>query len=87
MQCLFEAPGFFNQSVHSGLIRDVNRQFYFFLLFHTIIALLRRLPGALETRESQLPGTLDTGELLLFYLDLDIGPPWDNFKAINQISD
>jgi len=26
---------------------------------------------------------LETGESLLFYLDLDIGPPWVNFKAIH----
>ena len=41
----------------------------FFLIFHRVIALLKRLPGTLE--------------LLFFYFDLDIGPPWVNFKAIN----
>ena len=37
----------------------------------------------METGELQLPGIQRTGESLFFYLDLDIGPPWVNFKAIN----
>ena len=55
-------------------IRDVHGVFNFSLLFHKVIALLKGLPG-----------TLETGESLLFYLDLDIGPPWVNFRAINLI--
>ena len=55
------APSFIHQSVHSGPIRDVHGPFYFFLLFHRVIALLKRLPG-----------TLETGESLFFYLDLDM---------------
>ena len=66
----------------------------FILLFHRVIALLKKLPGTLATGELQLPGTLGTWESLplriqrareslFFYLDLDIGPPWVNFKAIN----
>ena len=68
---------------------------FIFLLFHRIIALLKRLPGTLETGESQLSDTLDTRELqlpgiqraresLFFYLGLDIGWPWVNFKVINM---
>ena len=67
---------------------------FFILLFHRAIALLKQLPSTLESGELQIPGTLDTGESrlpgiqwagesLLFYLDLDLGPPWVNFKAIN----
>ena len=67
---------------------------FIFLLFHRVMALLKQLPGTLETGELLLPSTLDTGEsrlpgiqrageLLFFYLDLDIGPPWVNYKAIN----
>jgi len=33
-----------------------------FLRFHLVIALLKWLPGTLETGELQLPGTLETGE-------------------------
>ena len=87
----FFVPSFFYQSVHSGPIRDVHGPFYFFLLFHRVIALLKQLPGTLETREFQLPDTLDTGEscipgiqraeeLLFFYLDLDIGLHGSIFK-------
>ena len=64
------------------------------MLFHKVIAILKQLPGTLEIEESQLPGTLDTGEsqlpgiqrtgeMLFFYLDLGLGPPSVNFKAIN----
>ena len=47
-------------------------RFIFLMLFHRVIALLK-----------QLLGTLKSGESLFFYLDLDIGLPWVNFKAIN----
>ena len=58
----FFVPSFFHQSVHSGPIRDVHGPFLFFFIFHRVIALLKRLPGTLETGELQLPCTLDTGE-------------------------
>ena len=77
------APSFFHQSVHSGPIRDVHGPFYFVLLFHRVIALLKWLPGTLEIGESQLPGTLDTRELWLPDLQSAGESPWVNFKAIN----
>jgi len=40
---------FFHQSVHSGPIRDVHGLFYYFLLFHRVIALLKQLPVTLDT--------------------------------------
>ena len=48
----FFAPSCFHQSVHSGPIRDVHGLFYLFLLFYRVIALIKQLPGSLETRES-----------------------------------
>ena len=47
------------------------------------IQTIKQLAGTLETRESRLPGIQRAEESLFFYLDLDIGQPWVNFKAIN----
>ena len=51
---------FFHQSVHSGPIRVFHGPFYIVLFFLRVIALLKQLPGTLETGELQLPGTLDS---------------------------
>ena len=48
----FFRSGFFPQSVHSGLIRDVLGSFCFLSLFHRVIGILKQLPGAKETGES-----------------------------------
>jgi len=37
----------------------------------------------LETKELQIPSFQSTGESLYFDLNLDMGPPWVNFNAIN----
>ena len=66
----FFAPSFINQLVHSCPIRDVHGPFYFFLLFHSVIALLKRLPC-----------TLETGELLLFLPWSWHRSTWVKFKA------
>ena len=83
---------FINQFILVPLEMSMGR--FIFFIFYRVIALLKWLPGTLETGESQLLGTLDTQESqlpsiqramerLFFYLDLEIGLPWVNFKAIN----
>ena len=42
---------FFHQKAPPGPIKDVHGQFYIFLLFHRVIALSKQLPGTLETEE------------------------------------
>ena len=57
----FLHPVFFiNQFILVPLEMSMGR--FIFLLFHRVIALLKRLPG-----------TLETGESLPFYLDLELG--------------
>jgi len=73
---------FINQFILVPLEMSMGR-FIFFLLFHRVNALLKRLPGPyFRNWRVATPqyfghqGIQRAGESLFFYLDLDIGPPF-----------
>ena len=67
---------FINQFILVPLEMSMDR--FIFMLFHRVIALLKRFPGTFDT------GEYPKGrESLFFYLDTDIGPLRVNFKTIN----